>query len=354
MNMPLFARPFSVVTLACLLLTSPLTFAADAPPAPVKTVRVKQTTIAPTINIMATLFSQHQIQITAAINGQLTWVAEPGTYLTQGEPVAKMDLIPLKLQLAEEQAQVDRAKINVNYQSTELARLEKLKLQDNASIFQIDQTKSRRDLAKSDMKIAKLRVQQTRDQLNRAVIVAPYNGVVTERLRHAGEDVNRSILIARMLDTQHLEARLFVPLKHLAYVKLGDKLALSTNEYQLESQVNAIIPSADQRSQTFELRITIDPSASNYWAAGQLVNVALPINKSRQSLAVHRDALIIRRDGIYVIRIGEDNKAQRVKVIVGDGDEEWVSVSGDLKDGDQVAIRGAERLQDGQVVEVHS
>lgn len=351
----IITNAFTAIGLSCLLLTTTLTYAAEeAPAVPVKTSEVKHTTIAPTIDVMATLYSQHQIQITAAINGQLTWVAEPGTYLTQGQPVAKMDLIPLELQLAQQQAQVERAKINLSYQSRELARLEQLKLKDATSAFQIDQTRSQRDIANSDLKIAQLQIQQIKDQLKRAIVTAPFDGVVTERLRHSGEDVSRSVLIARMLDTQHLEARLFVPLKHLPYVNLGDALALSTSEYQLNSQVNAIIPSADQRSQTFELRIAVPQSASHFWAAGQLVKVALPINKVRQSLAVHRDALIIRRDGVYVVRIGEDNKAERVKVIVGDGNEEWVSVKGDLKDGDQVAIRGAERLSDGQLVEVHS
>lgn len=345
-----------VLGLACLLMSAQITFAADAPkgppPSPVQVVDVKETTIAPTVNVMATLYSQHQSQITAGVNGKLTWVAQPGRYIQQGEAVAKMDLLPLKLQLAEQQAQVKRAKLNLDYQAAELARLQKLG--NNASKFEIDQTASRRDIAGSDLEIAKLRIATIKDQMDRAVIKAPFEGVVTERLRFAGEDVNRSALIARMLDTKHLEARLFVPLKHLPYVSLGNDLTLNGGEFSHNGRVKAIIPSADQRSQTFELRIEIPQEASNHWAAGQLVRVALPINKVRQSLAVHRDALIIRRDGTYVIRINSQNKAERVKVTVGEGDKDWVSVTGELKVGDKVAIRGAERLQNGQSVVVNT
>lgn len=322
------------------------------PPKPVKVADVKQTSIAPTVDVMATIYSQNQVQVTAGVNGRLTWVAQPGSYVRQGESVAKMDLTPLKLQLAEQQAQVKRAKLNLDYQASELARLQKLG--SNASKFDIDQTASRRDIAKSDLEIARLRISQIQDQIARAEVKAPFEGVITERVRFAGEDVNRSTVLARMLDTKNLEARLFVPLKHLPYVTLGNDLTLTSNEFNHSGKVKAIIPSADQRSQTFELRIEIPQDASDHWAAGQLVKVALPINKVRQSLAVHRDALIIRRDGVYVIRIDEENKAKRVKVTVGDGDETWVSVSGDLKEGDKVAIRGAERLRDGEKVEVNS
>lgn len=346
-------KTLQTLGLSCLLLLGQNAAATGTPPAkPVKVVDVKQTTIAPTVNVMATLYSQNQVQITAGVNGRLEWVAEPGSYIRLGEPVAKMDLTPLKLQLAEQKAQVKRAKLNLDYQIRELERLHKLG--SNASKFEIDQTASRKDIAQSDLEIAQLRISQIKDQIARGEVKAPFEGVVTERIRFAGEDVNRSTLLARMLDVKNLEARLFVPLKHLPYVSLGNALSLNTEQFSHTGKVKAIIPSADERSQTFELRIEIPLEASNHWAAGQLVKVALPINKVRQSLAVHRDALIIRRDGVYVIRIDKDNKAKRVKVTVGEGGDTWVSVSGDLKEGDKVAIRGAERLRDGETVVVHS
>ncbi len=333
-----------------MLLGSQNALAQNTPAKPVKVSDVKETTISPTVDVMATLYSENQVQITAGVNGTLIWVAEPGSYVRQGEPVAKMDLTPLELQLAEQQAQVKRAKLNLNYQARELARLKKLGA--NASQFDIDQTASRADIAKSDLEIAHLRISQIKDQLARAEVKAPFEGVVTERIRFAGEDVNRSAVLARMLDTQHLEARLYVPIKHLPYVSADNQLTLSSDTFSHQGRVKAIIPSADQRSQTFELRIGLPQDASAHWAAGQLVKVALPINKVRQSLAVHRDALIIRRDGVYVIRIDQNNTAHRVKVTVGEGDEQWVFVSGDLKAGDKVAIRGAERLREGETVEI--
>ncbi|MCP4412003.1 MAG: efflux RND transporter periplasmic adaptor subunit, partial [Gammaproteobacteria bacterium] len=42
----------------------------------------------------------------------------------------------------------------------------------------------------------------------------------------------------------------------------------------------------------------------------------------------------------------------RLKVEVGMGQGDRVIVEGELKPGDQVAIRGAERLKEGQEVEI--
>jgi RND family efflux transporter MFP subunit len=347
-------KTFITCALTCLLMVGAGQVIAEEVPVPVKVVTVKSQSEPTMIKVMATLYSRHQIQLTAAINGQLSWVAEPGTFIRQGQPVAKMDLLPLQLQLAEQQIQVERATINLDFLTREFVRLEQLSRNNNASVFESEQTQSKRDLAKSDLNIAHLKIKQTQDQIKRAVITAPYDGVVTERLHHAGEDLNRSELIARMLDTRHLEARIFVPLKYLPYVAVGDEITLKTSEYALKSQVNNVIPFAQRLSQTFEVRMTLPQSASDYWAAGQLVKVAIPINKNRQLLIVHRDALIIRRESIYVMRINSDNKAQQIKVTVEQGDGEWVAVSGELKAGDSVAIRGAERLNTGQLVTLGS
>ena len=322
----------------------------DQKPVPVAVSKVKQAEQKPTINIMATVHSRHPIRITAAVNGQLSWVAEPGTFIAKGQPVAKMDLKPLTLQLNEQKASIIRATTNLNFHERELQRLEQLKIKDATSAFQIDQTRAQRDLAKSDLAIAQIRQEQIQDQINRAVITAPFDATVTNRFHYAGEYVNQSRHIADMVDSNHLEAIAYLPLKHLPQVKVGDAIALNGANHNLTSNISAIIPNADPRSQTVELRIKLEQNARQFWAAGQLINMELALTNATPSLTVSRDALIIRQSGVYVMRINKDNKAQRIAVKVGEGRQDWVAVEGDLQIGDNVAIRGAERLNDGQLV----
>ena len=346
-------KTISMAGIIALLLTNPsqiLKAEERAKPVPVAVSKVKQAEQKPTINIMATVHSRHPIRITAAVNGQLSWVAQPGSFIAKGQPVAKMDLKPLELQLSEQQASIKRATTNFNFQQRELQRLQQLKIKDATSAFQIDQTRAQRDLAKSDLTIAQIRSEQIQDQINRAIIKAPFDATVTARHHYAGEYLNRSSHIADMVDSNHLEARAYLPLKYLPQVKVGDSIELTAANHQLVSNISAIIPNADPRSQTVELRINLQGNTRQYWAAGQLVNLELALNKTSPSLTVSRDALIIRQNGVYVIRINADNKAQRIKVIVGEGRQNWVAVEGELQAGDNVAIRGAERLSDGQLV----
>jgi len=67
---------------------------------------------------------------------------------------------------------------------------------------------------------------------------------------------------------------------------------------------------------------------------------------------VHRDALIIRADGLYVYRINTEDRAERVSVKAGIADGDWIAVDGKLKAGDQVIVRGAELLRGNEPVQV--
>ncbi|SFB92541.1 efflux RND transporter periplasmic adaptor subunit [Pseudoalteromonas denitrificans] len=336
-----------------IVLLSQTSFAADIPASPIKVDTVTKVALSATTDLMGTLHSRSHIQVTAGINGRLEWLAEPGTYANKGDILVKMDLLPLELKLAEQKAQIKRAEINTAYFKNEWDRLQKLRKTNSTSQYQLDQTRSQYELAQADIEIAHLKLQQIEDQINRATVKAPFEGVITQRMTRAGTDVSRSDVLLKLLDTKHLEVRVFVPIKYLAYIHTGNPLKVVANDKKIKAQIIAKIPSADPRSQTFEVRLQVPQVLNDYWAAGQLVKVTVPVQDNQAKLTVHRDALILRKEGTYVIKVDADNKAHKLLVKVGQGTFERVSIEGDLLDGDKVAIRGAERLTEGQLVVVN-
>ncbi|MBV1907794.1 MAG: efflux RND transporter periplasmic adaptor subunit [Kangiellaceae bacterium] len=328
-------------------------------PSPVKVEKVRVLNQRPSMKILGTVYSQNQLELTAGVNGRLEWVAEPGTYLKKDELVAQVELLPLQLRQAERKAQHKRARINLDYLNKELRRQSELRIKNNTSQLQFERTQSQVELAHSDLEIAELQLKQINQELNRATITAPFEGVITQRLKRKGYDVTRSDVLVQMVDTKRLEIRVFVPIKYLTYTKSGTPVTLSsrqddTNIYSLQSSATTIIPAADPLSQTFEMRIAVPNQGNEVWSSGQLIEVEIPIQSKQMTIAVHRDALILRNDGTYVVKINNDNIAQRLKVSVGKGKDDWVMVSGDIDIGDQVAIRGAERLAEGQKVVIQT
>ena len=334
------------------ILITPVFAQQSQGPSAVQVARVSLAELAPTVAVPGTIYSRNDVQVTAGVTGQLQMVAEPGTFVEKGDSVARIDSGPLELQRAEQEALLARAQINVRQLENQLRRQTELGGSNLVSEFEIEETAANRDLAISDTKITKVRIRQIDDQIRRANIRAPFSGIVISRFHRNGEDVARGEVLAQMTDIQNMEVRAFVPLKHLPRTVAGDAIDVFGTNTRFEGRIRAIIPTGDVRSQTFEARIDLPPNASADWTVGQLVSVAVPIRARAESLTVPRDALVLRNDGEYVFRINAENKAERIRVVIGDSSGNLVAVSGDLLAGDRVAIRGAENLTEGADVKI--
>jgi RND family efflux transporter MFP subunit len=341
---------FIIASLPVFIATSAL---AQQPPAPVVQIAyVSETEVVPTVAVPGTIYSRNDIQVTAGVAGQLTMVAEPGTRLLAGQTIASIDKEPLRLQRAEQEVMLERAEINIRQLNSQLRRQRELEGSDLVSEFELEQSEASRDLGVADAKLIKVRIQQIDDQIRRADVRAPFSGVVTSRQHRAGEDVARGEVLAAMTDILNMEVRAFVPLKHLPRTTVGASIHIFATNTQFSGNIRSLVPTGDIRSQTFEARINLPPEASSSWTVGQLVSVGIPIRSGKISLAIPRDALILRQDGSYVFRINEENKAERIAVEIGDSAGDLIGVSGLLAEGDRVAVRGAENLREGAEVKI--
>lgn len=319
-------------------------------PLPAKVVqvaKVERTEIAPTIAVPGTIYSRNDVQVTAGVSGQLLSVAEPGTIVREGEPVARIDKRALLLQREEQEALLERAAINIRQLESQLRRQRELQGSSLVSEFELEQTEANRDLAVADAKITKVRIRQIEDQIRRADVRAPFTGVVISRAYRGGEDVSRGEVLAQLTDITNMEVRAFVPLKHLSRTVAGDTINVLAANTSHAGKIRALVPTGDVRSQTFEAHIDLPVNAAREWTVGQLVSVAVPIRARESVLAIPRDALVLRHNGQFVFRINDDNNAEQVAVELGDSSGDLIAVSGALQEGDRVAIRGAENLRDG-------
>lgn len=313
---------------------------------------VSQTEVSPTVAVPGTIYSRNDVQVTAGVAGQLTMVAEPGTVVQAGEAVARIDRETLLLQRAEQEVLLERAEINIRQLNSQLGRQRELEGSSLVSEFELEQTEANRDLAVSDAKLIKVRLRQIDDQIRRADVRAPFTGIVTSRAHRAGEDVARGEVLGQMTDIRNMEVRAFVPLKHLPRTVVGDAINVFATDTQFPGSIRALVPTGDIRSQTFEARIDLPLEASGIWTVGQLVSVGIPIRSDEQTLAIPRDALVLRQNGSYVFRINSENKAERIEVSIGDSSGDLIGVSGLLQEGDRVAVRGAENLREGTEVKI--
>ena len=338
--------------LTCCLVAGTALAQQEMPAKVVQVAGVERKEIAPTVAVPGTIYSRNEVQVTAGVTGQLLMVAEPGTVVQKGEPVALIDKRSLQLQRAEQEALLQRAEINVRQLESQLRRQRELQGSNLVSEFELEQTEANRDLAISDANITKVRIRQIDDQIQRADVRAPFTGIVISRAHRGGEDVTRGEPLAQLTDIRNMEVRAFVPLKHLPRTVIGDEIAVFAADANYNGRIRSLVPTGDVRSQTFEARIDLPMTARAQWTVGQLVSVAVPIRARESMIVVPRDALVLRHNGSFVFRVNGENIAEQIAVQIGDSAGELVAVTGPLDEGDRVAIRGAENLQEGASVKI--
>ena len=264
-------------------------------PSPVQVARAEVRELAPSVRATGIVRSRAAADLAAAVGGRLQWVAEPGTVVKAGQQVARLDSRELSLARAEQAARVRRAEVNLVALDREVARL---RASGSAvSRFNVDQAQSNRDLAEADLQVARAALAQTDDQLARSRLTAPFDGVVSDRVRRTGEEVARGDVIARIVNPDELEIRLFVPLRHVRAIQPGHVVDVTAERREFTATVSAIVPAGDPRTQSFEVLVKA-PAVDGLLAAGNTVQVRLPLGTPQRSLSVPRDALIIRAEGL--------------------------------------------------------
>ena len=320
-----------------------------APPAPVIVEQAQRDTFSATLWVSGTVISQNDARIAAETDGRITWVADVGSRIQKGEAIAKIDADDLHLELADSKAQLDSLKAQLKYRDSSLQRFEKLAASNNAAATQLDEAQSQLDMTRQEIKRAEVAIAQIKRRIKQTKVLAPFPGVVAERLVQIGEFVGRGTQVARLVDTEHREIRAQAPLSVAGWIREGMQVSIEHEDIESLSPVSYVIPVGDQRSRMFEVRIAADNPA---WIIGSPVRVALPNSEPRELVAIPRDGLVLRGSNIFVMRVNNDNTVEKVEVETGIGLGGFVEVIGNVDKGDRIITRGGERIQPGQAVTI--
>ena len=340
----------SIVSLALFAsLWLPGLAAAQAPPPAVRIAEARVANLAPSIQVPGTVVSRNDARISAEVGGRLTWIAEIGTSIDAGEPVARIDDTELALQRDEFRGLLASQETRRAFLEREAERLRRLAAENIAAKSQLDQVETDLSASISDIVTARARLGQIELQLERTRVRAPFGGVVTERLRTPGEHTRAGDEVVRLVDPASLEIIARAPLPSLSFVGPGSELNIFSEWHSGTGTIRTLVPFGDSRSHMFELRLDIPAEP---WRIGENVRLSVPSAMPSEVLAVPRDALVLRREGATVFRIDENGVAEQVEVIPGLGAGDLVAVTGRLVAGDRVVVRGAERLRPGQQVNI--
>ena len=301
--------------------------------------------------VSGTVASRQQAALSAEVSGRVEWIAEFGSRVKAGDELLRLDSATLRLSLEQARAEQAREGSNLRYARAEFQRLDRLHQQKSASQSQYD--KARYDVEQAELaeQLARVQVRQIEEQLRRSRIFAPFDGVVNEHFIQPGEHVDAGEQALELVNPDQPDIRLSAPIAWARQLATQTRLRVEGEQLSSHAIYYQRAVSADPKSRLIELRLK--PEAGTF-IIGSPVRVALPMGE-QHTMLLPRDALVLGTEGSVVYQVeqrGEALTVNRVPVTVLFGDSREVAVSGDLKQGDKVVVRGAGSLQDGDKVEL--
>jgi RND family efflux transporter MFP subunit len=321
----------------------------EQPPATVVVERAAVTFLAPSVDVPGTVVSLNDSRLASELEAKLMWIADVGTEVSEGETVASLEKITFRLYEMEAEKRVEREKARVTFLKSEKDRLTKLAENNLSAKSQLDQVASELAVAQNEVWIAEAQLGLAKVAMWVTDIRAPFDGIVTEKIRNIGERLNVADEVLRLVDPKTIEVVARAPLNTVNFIKVGDLLSMHNDFRKSEGSVRTIVPFGNPQSHMFEVRLNVDPEL---WTVGESVRLSMPTAEAKEVLTVPRDALVLRREGAFVYRIDDELIAEQVGVMTGLGSGDQIEIIGDIDAGDRIVTRGAERLASGMQVQI--
>ena len=334
----------------------------------VSTVRVEPVKTKPfsqTVSIIGRLVATRSGKIAARIEGPIEKILEIGDRVEKEGVIAQLnpDILKTDYQFAESELAESRADL-LNYRAeqelaeTEFARQKGLDKSAAFSIARFQDAQKKVAIAAARVRRAEARVQVKLANLNRkkiqlgyASIRAPYSGIVVQRFTEIGSYVRSGDPIAKIIGETSLELEAEVPFNRIGGISDGALVGFSLDDgSEHRATVRAILPSENQLTRTRTVRMVPDFNDKKHdLAEGQSATIRIPIGPVRPILVVHKDA-IVKRNGTSIVFVVQENKAKSRSLILGESVGSYIEVLDGVKEGEQVVIRGNERLRPGAKV----
>jgi RND family efflux transporter MFP subunit len=240
-----------------------------------------------------------------------------------------------------------------------------LKRDDSVSVQEFDEVEARYRQAEAAVGQADAMVEAATARVNQgeaalasarvnrkdAVITAPHDGIITGKMVDKGDLAKPGTPLLALETTRGFCVDVLLPETYIDYVQPRQKVSVKVPALKtgaLEGNVCTIVASADPRTRSFIVKITLP--IEEKVRSGLFARVEIPIGHSRK-LLIAQKAVVIRGQltGLYLV--DTEGIAHFRLMRLGKTFEDSVEVLSGLQEGDRYVAEPTLKLRDGVKVE---
>lgn len=300
--------------------------------------------------------SRMEATLSAPATGTVSQVqAEVGDKVKKGAPLMVLDTSNVAIGVEQAMAAREMAKAGLDSASTELDRTKKLFEGGSAPQAVLDKVQAGQRQAAAAFAQADAAVRSAQEMLRDHTLRAPFDGVVTARLKNVGDTVAMMpptpIFMVTNLDL--LEVRLPVPESMAGALKQGMKLSgrVIPANTPFEATVRTVGAVVDPQSRTVEVLADVANKEGMVLRPGSLAELDFSRSEALAGMFLPSQALLKDDKGSYVWVV-EDGRLVRRDVQVLPVTPRFSQVRGGLQPQDKVVVESASSLREGLAVSV--
>jgi RND family efflux transporter MFP subunit len=312
-----------------------------------------------TLDLPGRIEAYSQAQIYARVSGYLkAWNADIGAPVKAGQLLAEIDAPDLDQQILQAQADLSSAQANAVLAEATLQRGQSLIKSGAVTKQDLDQRTADSANRQGLLNAAQANLDRLRVLEQYKRIVAPFDGLVTQRTTDVGALINAGASGGPALfvvsDTSKLRLYVNVPQNYVPSIKVGTRAKLSVPEYPgrtFTATVNASAQSVDVASGTTRMQLLVD-NADGELMTGAFADVQLDLAHPAIAINVPASALVVDQNGVHVATVGPDDRVVLKPVTIARDLGKVVEVGSGLNAEDRVIESPPDGIASGDAVRI--
>jgi membrane fusion protein, multidrug efflux system len=315
---------------------------------------------AETLALPGNIQAFNKAPIYARVPGYLkSWEQDIGSQVKAGQLLASIDTPDLDQQLAQARASLVSAEANERLAAVTAQRWQSLVTSQWVSKQANDEKAGAAAAQKAIADAAQANVRQLEAMASFKSIVAPFDGVVTQRNTDVGALINAGSggtvqALFEIADLHRVRIYVQVPQAYTAAVHPGMKATFELPQYpgqQFDASVVTTSNAMDVNSRSMLVELQAD-NADGKFAQGTYCTVRFQLPADPNTMRVPATALMPANQGVQVAVLGDADKVVLKTVQVGRDLGDAVEVIAGLSPSDRVIDSPPETLQGGDAVQL--
>ena len=314
---------------------------------------------ADTLLLPGSVQAYYEAPIYARTSGYLkAWYTDIGATVKKGELLAEIETPEVDQQLRQAEADLGTARANYELARSTNERWQGLLATESVSQQDADQRAGDAAAKAAAQASAAANVARLRELEGFKRVVAPFNGVVTQRntdvgaLINAGETPGSALF--RVADTHRLRIYVQVPQVYAAQVRTGMSTSLEFTDHpgqHFEATVASTAHALDAVSRTLQVELQIDNSSGEL-LPGSYVQVTFSLAPSGGTLRVPVNTVIFRGKTPQVATIDQAHRVQLREITEGRDFGTEIEVLAGVSASDTLIVNPWDSIADGQQVRI--